>query len=101
MENTNISSGSTRLLRGRLDGLPDEPRPGVRLTQFSNLRRSSSDSTSGSSLVSPIPQDNATASPAIALEQNLGHNTTHVVTEKLSTDSLGARARDLAPEGGD
>src|SRR6266851_5710413 len=61
-----------------------------RLTQFSNLRRSSSDSTSGSSLVSPIPPAERNRHPGDSPGTNLGHKTTHEVTDKLKTRSLGA-----------
>jgi len=70
-----------------------------RLTQFSNLRRSSSDNTSDSSQVSSIPQQNPTASPAIAPGRNLGHNTTHAVTERLKTGSLGVFTQAATPNG--
>src|SRR5216684_1657579 len=61
-----------------------------RLTQFSNLRRSSSDSTSGSSLVSPIPPAERNRHPGDSPGTNLGHKTTHEVTDKLKTRSLAA-----------
>ena len=59
-----------------------------RLTQFSNVRRSSSDSTSGSSLVSAIPPAERIRQPRKSPQPEPGHKTTHVVTAELKTGSL-------------
>ena len=59
-----------------------------RFAQFSNVRRSASDSTSGSSLVSPMPP--ADRGPKIPSPPSrvLRRNTTHVVTRELKTGTL-------------
>ena len=61
-----------------------------RFAQFSNVRRSASDSTSGTSLVSPIPP--ADPGPRIPSPPNraLSPNATHVVPSELKTGTLGA-----------
>ena len=61
---------------------------GWRLTQFSNVRRSSPVSTSGSSLVAAILPAQLTRSQALGPGPELGHKTTHVVTTELKTGSL-------------
>ena len=60
-----------------------------RLTQFSNVRRSSPVSTSGSSLLSAILPAQLTCQPGDRPGPELGHKTTHVVTTELKTGSLG------------
>src|SRR5262249_58068049 len=60
-----------------------------RFAQFSSLRRSASDSTSGSSLVSPMPP--AERGPGIPSPPSLDlrRNSTHVVVRELKTGTLG------------
>ena len=70
-----------------------------RLTQFSNVRRSSPVSTSGSNLVSAILPAQLTRQPGDRPGPELGHKTTHVVTTELKTGSLGVFTLAATPNG--
>ena len=60
-----------------------------RFAQFSNVRRSASDSTSGSSLVSPMPPADRGPKVSSPPGRVLRRNTTHVVLRELKTGTLG------------
>ena len=64
-----------------------------RLTQFSNVLRSSPVSTSGSSLLSAIPPAQLTHQPGDRPGPELGHKATHVVARELKAGSLACLAR--------
>ena len=64
-----------------------------RLAQFSSVRRSASDSTSGSSLVSPMPPADRGPRTPSPPSRALRRNTTHVATRELKTGTLAACAR--------
>jgi len=70
-----------------------------RLTQFSNVRRSSPVSTSGSSLLSAISPAQLTPQPGDRPGPEMRHKTTHVVTRELKTGSLLACVRGIRPGG--
>jgi hypothetical protein len=59
-----------------------------RLAQFSRMRRSSCDSTSGSSLGSAITPADRTRQPGDSSSPDLGHEATHVLVKELRTGSL-------------
>src|SRR5206468_3965885 len=60
-----------------------------RFAQFSSVRRSASDSTSGSSLVSPMPPADCCQRPPSSPSQDLKLNATHVAPSQLKTGTLG------------
>ena len=59
-----------------------------RFAQFSNVRRSASDSTSGSSLLSPMPPADRGPKLSSPPSRVLRRNTTHVVPRELKTGTL-------------
>src|SRR6266542_4102923 len=59
-----------------------------RFAQFSSVRRSASDSTSGSSLVSPMPPADRGPTASSPPSRDLKQNTTHVVMRKPKTGTL-------------
>ena len=60
-----------------------------RFAQFSNVRRSASDSTSGFSLLSPMPPADRDLKVSSLPSQVLRRSTTHVVLRELKTGTLG------------
>src|SRR6266536_1293981 len=62
-----------------------------RFAQFSSVRRSASDSTSGSSLVSPMPPADRGPTASSPPSRDLKQNTTHVVMRKPKTGTLAHR----------
>src|SRR6266516_5123259 len=67
-----------------------------RFAQFSSVRRSASDSTSGSSLVSPMPPADRGPTASSPPSRDLKQNTTHVVMRKPKTGTLADLERCLA-----
>src|SRR6266498_2736798 len=64
-----------------------------RFAQFSSVRRSASDSTSGSSLVSPMPPADRGPTASSPPSRDLKQNTTHVVMRKPKTGTLAGAYR--------
>src|SRR6266496_352658 len=72
-----------------------------RFAQFSSVRRSASDSTSGSSLVSPMPPADRGPTASSPPSRDLKQNTTHVVMRKPKTGTLEVIGRGGGAEHGD
>jgi hypothetical protein len=70
-----------------------------RFAQFSSVRRSSSDKTSGSSLVSPMPPADRRPRATSPPDRGLRQNTTHVVKSELKTGTLAAKPQLKGPDG--
>ena len=64
-----------------------------RFAQFSSVRRSASDNTSGSNLVSPMPPADRGPTATSPPSRNLRRNATHVVTREHKTGTLGVLKR--------